>query len=324
MPAPLPNWRLIQKNNFKNLDELCDFLEISLDKRKSLLKKHPFPLNIPQRLARKIKKNTITDPIFLQFVCSEQEMQNVEGFVCSPVSDESFQLTPRLLKKYEKRALLIVSSACAMHCRFCFRRNYPYEKTTTVYDEEIKAIKEDSSLFEIILSGGDPLSISDDNLTSLILKLDKIPHLKILRFHTRFPVGIPERITDNFLHLLKSIRLQTIFILHTNHKDELDADVIKALKKIQSLGVPILTHTVLLKGVNDNVESLYELFFSLASHGFIPYYLNQLDKIKGGHHFEVPIDQGKFLIKKLQEKLPGYAIPKYILEVPHEKHKVTL
>ena len=324
MSKTLPKWREIQKNNFKDFKTLCDYLELSEENSIHFLSNHPFALNLPQRLARKIKKNSLNDPILLQFVAKKQELEIAEGFKNSPVSDESFQLTPKLLKKYKGRALLMPSSACAMHCRFCFRRNYPYETKSSSYEKELEILKQDPSIFEIILSGGDPLSLSDQNLSSLVRNLDAINHLKILRFHTRFPIGIPERITNEFVKLLESLRMQTVFVVHINHKQELDNDVVNALKKVQKVGIPILTHTVLLKGVNDSYSSLYDLFLTLCQKGFSPYYLNQLDKVSGGSHFEVNIETGRKLIQQLQENLPGYALPKYILEVPHEKHKTLL
>lgn len=317
-------WREIQKNNFKDLKLLCDFLQLSSDKRTALLNIKPFSLNLPRRLAEKIEKNSLNDPILLQFVPLKEETALSSDFIKSPVCDELFQKTPRLLKKYEGRALLIPSSACAMHCRFCFRKNYPYESPSNNLSQELQILQNDPSIFEIILSGGDPLSLSDQNLSSLILSLDKIPHLKILRFHTRFPIGIPERMTQKFLNVLEKIRLQTVFIAHINHVKELDIDVINALKKVQKLGIPILTHTVLLKNINDNFKALYDLFSSLAQLGFIPYYLNQLDKVTGSSHFNVSIEQGQKLMRKLQENLPGYAIPKYIQEIPHKKHKTSI
>jgi EF-P beta-lysylation protein EpmB len=319
-----PLWRTIQKENFHKLEDLICFLQLSPKKREKILSNPRFPLNLPKRLAEKIEKNTLNDPIFRQFIALKEETLISKNFCSSPTGDEHFSKTPQLLQKYKGRVLLLVTSACAMHCRFCFRQNYPYESFDKSYDKELAIIAQDPTILEIILSGGDPLSLSDMALKSLINKIEAIPHIKLVRFHTRFPIGIPERITESFLHILKNSHLQFVFILHINHPLELDKDVIAAIKKIQKLGIPILTHTVLLKGVNDNLETLLKLNTELISYGIIPYYLNQLDKVQGSAHFEVSKRKGKKLCRQLRECLPGYAIPLYIEEIPFKGHKTSI
>ncbi len=319
-----PLWRAIQKENFHKLEDLMCFLELSPKKRAKLLNNPRFPLNLPRRLAAKIQKNTINDPIFRQFIALKEETSITKNFCSSPTEDEQFSKTPQLLQKYKGRVLLLVTSACAMHCRFCFRQNYPYDSSDKSYDKELAIIAKDPSILEIILSGGDPLSLSDAALQNLMTKIEAISHIKIVRFHTRFPIGIPERITENFLQIFRNSRLQFIFILHVNHPLELDEDVTASIKKIQILGIPTLTHTVLLKGVNDNLDTLLKLNTQLISHGILPYYLNQLDKIQGSAHFEVSKRKGKELCRLLRENLPGYAIPLYIEEIPFKGHKTSI
>ena len=253
-------WRHIQKDNFKSLTKLINFLELDSTKRSKIAQKSTFPINVPKRIANKIAKNSLTDPIFLQFIPLAKENDLTQGFCKDPVSDTLFQQSARLLHKYPGRALLLCTSACAMHCRFCFRQNYPYEKTKSLFTKELNTIAKDSSIYEIILSGGDPLSLSDEALFSLVKSLETISHLKLLRFHTRFLIGIPERVTKTFLSILKQTRLQTIFVIHINHIKELDSDIITALKKIKDLGIPVLSQTVLLKGINDTAEALRSLF----------------------------------------------------------------
>lgn len=308
------HWRTLQKDNFRDWKALAQFLEIDPSK---IVPSPFFPLNMPRRLAEKVEKRRLEDPILRQFLPTFEEEKTVEGFSKDPVSDRSFQKTPRLLQKYPGRALLICTSACVMHCRFCFRQNYPYEGTND-FEEELSLIAQDPSLVEVILSGGDPLSLSDERLKDLIEGLEKIPHIKLLRFHTRFPIGIPERITETFINILKKSRLQTVFILHTNHPRELDEDVFGALQKIPGT---LLSQTVLIKGVNDSLETLKELFLTLSCQGIIPYYLHQLDRVKQASHFEVPIEEGLELIQKLRECLPGYAVPTYVQEIPFENAK---
>ena len=323
--AALPSiWRQIQRNNFIKLDRLLDYLELSDEQRKKILHKPHFALNLPERLASKIKKNTLEDPILRQFVPLEEELHVTPGFVADPVQDCAAQKTKKLLHKYEGRALLVTTSACAMHCRYCFRQNFPYETEEKSYAAEISHIKQDPSLSEIILSGGDPLSLSDEALANLLSSLNSIPHLKRIRFHTRFPIGIPERIDNSFLDLLASCPKQIIFIVHINHPLELDADVVLALKKIQRLGIPVLNQSVLLKGVNDDEKTLLALSEALINAGVIPYYLHSLDPVQGAAHFALPEERGPQLIRHLQENLSGFGVPRLAREEPGKPSKTFI
>lgn len=309
------DWRLIQKHNFTSIERLAAYLGIPIPK-------HPFVLNVPARLVEKMEKGNASDPLFKQFVTTEEEFLIDPSFKEDPVDDTSFIKAPKLIKKYAGRALLTTTSACAMHCRYCFRQNFDYQKGD--FQAEIAAIQQDPSIFEIILSGGDPLSLSDQKLKLLLDELAATPHLSLIRFHTRFPIGIPERIDDSFLLLLKSIQKQLIFVIHCNHPKELDKEVLAALKKIQCLGIPVLNQAVLLKGVNDQVGVLKELCLTLASHGIMPYYLHQLDRVQGAQHFEVDQKIGLQLMEELRALLPGYAVPKFVAEIPHKANKTPL
>ena len=238
-----------------------------------------------------------------------------------PVGDKDSCRSDALLHKYEGRALLLVSGACAMHCRYCFRQNYPYK---SALDDALCLIAKDDSIHEVILSGGDPLSLSDKALSSLMERLNQISHVSVIRFHTRFLVGIPERVTENFLKTLKCSRAQVIFVLHVNCIEELDEDIFGALEKIGALNIPLLTQSVLLKGVNDSKDALYALFWALIKRGVIPYYLHQLDRVKGALHFEVEEERGKELVRQLRDCMPGYAVPTYVREVAGDKSKRIL
>jgi len=312
----MDQWRDIQKNNFKSIEALKQFLQID----EAIPCDRSFPLNIPQRLVKKMEKKNPNDPLLLQFLPSLLESTSTPGFVDDPVGDCTHQKTARLLQKYEGRALLITTSACAMHCRFCFRQNYPYLKSSS-FEEEIEIIRNDPTVHEVILSGGDPLSLSDEKLEQLVTHLEAIPHVKLLRFHSRFPIGIPERITERFVKMITKSSLQTIFILHTNHPKELDEDIFYFLKKIPA---PILTQTVLMKGVNDRLETLKTLFLTLITHGIIPYYLHQLDRVRQAARFEVPIQSGLALMEELRKVVPGYALPRYVQEIPDKASKTPL
>lgn len=316
-------WRQIQKNNFFDLNLLADYLQLSSSHRALLWDKPRFSLNLPQRLAAKIEKNTIVDPIFRQFVPLKEEEREDTHFIADPVHDFQFCKSPKLLQKYEGRALVLTTSACAMHCRFCFRQNFDYS-IQPLFEEELAYIRSDSTLKEIILSGGDPLSLGDAQLSTLLGALSEIPHVNVIRFHTRFPVGIPERIDSSFLNVLQQCKKQITFILHANHPKELDSDVLAALKRIQMLGIPVLLQTVLLEGINDNLATLKELFETCISNGVIPYYLHALDQVKGTAHFEVSEEKGLSLIAQLTEMLPGYAIPRFVREIAGQKNKTLL
>ena len=317
-------WRQVQRQNFTCWKKLTEFLQLDPAHFPDILKDSKFPLNLPLRLAQKIKKNALDDPILLQFLPINKEKELAPGFNADPVGDLEARKSSKLIKKYQGRALLVCTGSCAMNCRFCFRQNYDYETQDKTFENEIELIRQDTSLTEIILSGGDPLSLSNETLTSLIKRLDAIPHLERLRFHTRFPIGIPERIDEEFLSLLEQMRLQVFFVIHTNHPTELDADVVAALKKIQKLGIPVLTHIVLLRGVNDNVATLKEHCEKLAGNGILPYCLNQLDRVQGAAHFEVPETEGRALLARLTELMSGYAVPKYVKEEAGKPSKTNL
>jgi len=324
MNESIPLWRKIQRQNFTRLEPLSDFLELSAENRKKLLDKPRFPLNLPVRLAEKIKKNSLDDPLLRQFVPLQEELQSTPGFVADPVQDNQFKKSKKLLHKYNGRALLISTSACAMHCRYCFRQNFPYETEEKGFDQELLLIRQDPSLQEIILSGGDPLSLSDVTLASLLRSLDEIPHLKRIRFHTRFPLGIPERIDLPFLDLLSSLSKQIIFVIHCNHPAELDADVIAALKQIQKRGILVLNQSVLSRGVNDDEKTLLSLSESLINQGILPYYLHQLDPVQGAGHFALPESRGAELIHYIQENLSGFGVPRLVREEPGQPSKTFL
>lgn len=316
-------WKRVQKTNFTSIELLADFLELSEMNRSTLIKRNDFPLYVPLRLAKKMQKNTLEDPLFKQYVATSDELIAEKGYSQDPVQDKQFRKTPKLLHKYRGRALLICTQACAMHCRFCFRQNFPYAPLQSKFDREIAHISSDSTITEIILSGGDPLSLSDHYLGELCSRIAAIPHVKIIRFHTRFLIGIPERITDALLSALPK-NIQIYFAIHINHPLELDADVIEACRALQRRGIQLLSQTVLLNGINDNVSTLRELFFGLAAAGIIPYYLHQLDPIVGGGHFFVEKEKGVTLIRELQKCLPGYAVPRYVEEIPGQFHKTRI
>lgn len=315
-------WRKIQKENFTRWEELVTYLEIKSSE--CIFKDSHFPLNLPRRLAEKIAKGSLNDPILKQFLPTQLEKQAFPLFEFDPVGDGRARKSRKLLTKYQGRALLLTTGACAMNCRFCFRQHLDYETAIPGYTQELDLIRADSTLKEVILSGGDPLSLSNASLTSLIQQLDQIDHLTKLRFHTRFPIGIPERIDEDFLSLLSQTRLKVFFVIHCNHPRELDADIFGALNRLQRLGIAVLSQTVLLKEINDRAETLIELFHLLSDHGILPYYLHQLDRVAGAAHFEVPLEEGKILMDQLRKALPGYAVPRFVQEIEGMESKTAI
>jgi EF-P beta-lysylation protein EpmB len=322
MISPAP-WRAILRNNFTRVESLADFLELNEEQRAQLVMHSHFSLQVPLRLAQKMTKRTLDDPLVKQFLPTSQELQMHPQFTLDPVCDATFQEEGKLLRKYEGRVLLVCTSACAMHCRYCFRQHFPYHSSKG-FEEELALIEQDLSIHEVILSGGDPLSLSDETLAQVLGRLAKLPHIRRIRFHTRFPIGIPERIDENFLNLIASLPQQIYFVIHCNHPRELDQDIFDRLRALQRLRCLILNQAVLLKGVNDDVNTLQQLAEQLVNQGIIFYYLHQLDRVQGAAHFEVEEEKGRLLLAEMAKKLPGYAIPKYVREVVGEPHKTPL
>lgn len=317
-------WQQVLRTNFTRWSVLADFWQLSDAQRQSILPDPRFILNLPHRLANKAAKSTLDDPIVRQFLPLSQEAQKTPQFVDDPVADATFQCAPRLLKKYKGRALLMTTGACAMHCRYCFRQNYDYNQPDKLFDEEIAYIAQESDIHEVILSGGDPLSLPNQTLENLLEQLTAIPHVRKIRFHSRFPIGIPERIDEGFLNLLAKLPKQVWFIIHSNHVNEFDSTVWDALQNIRRTGAVLLNQSVLLKGVNDTFEDLHALCTALSDHGIVPYYLHQLDRVQGAAHFEVPEAQGLQLIAQLEASLPGYAVPRYVREIAGAPSKTRL
>jgi EF-P beta-lysylation protein EpmB len=259
------------------------------------------------------------DPLLRQVLPLDDELTDKPGFTADPVGDVAAQRAAGLLHKYLGRALMITTRVCAVHCRYCFRREYPFgpnSATEARWSAAIAEIAADPSLEEIILSGGDPLTLGDSQLAKLAETLARIPHLRRLRVHSRLPIMIPERVTDELVAWLRATRLTPILVIHANHPRELGADVAAALGKLADGGIPLLNQAVLLRGVNDDIGTLVALSQRLLDCRVMPYYLHQLDRVAGAAHFETPAEVGRQLIEEMASRLPGYAVPKYVREVP--------
>ena len=327
----IPTWQQEIKTAFRSADELCRFLNVDLSKIGiSAAAAKQFPLFVPRGFACRMESGNPDDPLLRQVLNVAQEEVSDAQFKVDPVGESQAGIAPGLLQKYAGRALMVVTGACAVHCRYCFRRHFPYPLFQQIDTEverwqpAVDAVRSDESIHEVLLSGGDPLVLTDDLLTELITKLENIPHLKRLRIHTRTPIVIPSRVTKTLVNRLASSRLAVWFVVHANHANELGTDVLDSLDRIVTAGIPVLNQTVLLRGVNDSAEVLEELFIKLADASVLPYYLHQLDRVAGAVHFEVPIETGKQLIKQLRTRLPGYAVPRYVQELPGELAKKIL
>jgi EF-P beta-lysylation protein EpmB len=286
-----------------------------------------FPLFVPQSFVARMRPRDPHDPLLRQVLPLAKEATPVAGFVADPVDDAAAVRQRGLLQKYHGRVLFVTTGACAVHCRYCFRRHFPYgdaPRTLADWRPALDEIARDSSLHEVILSGGDPLTLVDANLSELVRELAAIPHLRRLRIHTRLPIVIPERVTAGLIELLRGTRLTPIVVVHANHANELDIDVAAGLAKLADAGIPLLNQAVLLAGVNDSVEAQAALCERLVDLRVMPYYLHQLDRVAGAAHFEVPIAVGRQIIEQLRSRLPGYAVPRYVAEIAGESQKTII
>ncbi|RKD85778.1 EF-P beta-lysylation protein EpmB [Kushneria marisflavi] len=286
-----------------------------------------FEVRVPQAYLSRIKKGDPNDPLLRQVLPLGSETQTVAGYVTDPLEEADHTPAAGLIHKYAARVLMIASGACAINCRYCFRRHFPYEDhaaSRAQWHKTLDYLRDDASLIEAILSGGDPLVSSDARLSWLVGELDGIPHLKRLRLHTRLPVVIPDRVDDAMLEWLAATRLQKVIVLHINHANEIDDNVIRACDRLKRVGVTLLNQSVLLRGVNDNIEALRALSERLFEAGILPYYLHVLDPVAGAAHFDVPDDEAQRLHDTLRDCLPGFLLPRLVREVPGEKAKTPV
>ena len=282
-----------------------------------------FPLRVPMAFINRMKKGDSQDPLLLQVLCDEKELINVAGFSEDPLEEQNNTI-PGLLHKYHNRALLMTKTACAINCRYCFRRHFPYhdnQGTKKNLGAALAYIASHPELDEIILSGGDPLMAKDHEMAFLITELEKIPHIKRLRIHSRLAVVIPNRITSELCRLFAKTRLQIVLVTHINHPNEIDDNVTNAIKCLKEHQVTVLNQSVLLRKVNDDADVLACLSNKLFSIGILPYYIHLLDKVQGAAHFLVDDDNAKQIMRQLAKNVSGYLVPKLAREIGGEKSK---
>ena len=323
-----PRWQQSLAEAIKDPAELLSLLELPPDALAlSQQTARQFPLRVPRSYVARMRKGDPDDPLLRQILPLQAEELEFRGFYSDPVGDLDAMPRPGLLHKYHGRALLITTGACGIHCRYCFRRHFPYGDANPAPDawrSALDYIAADPTITEVILSGGDPLALPDQRLAALAKQLRAIPHVKRLRIHSRLPIVLAERVDTELQEWLSASPLQKVMVVHANHPNEIGEDTERALRDLQACGVTVLNQAVLLRGINDSPEILSALSESLFTAGVLPYYLHLLDKVKGAAHFDVSEMSAVSLINTLQNRLPGYLVPRLVRETAGTPAKIPV
>lgn len=323
-----PLWQIALAQSITDPAELLEILQLPVN-----LLTHAqagaalFDLRVPRGFTARMRRGDIADPLLRQVLPLACEAVSTPGFVHDPVGDCAAMSKPGVLHKYAGRVLLTATGACAIHCRYCFRRHFPYAQANASSDEWTSAlnyIAADPAITEIILSGGDPLTLSDRRLADFMCKAQAINHVTRVRIHTRLPVVLPERVTKELLAAFSTSRLRVTMVIHTNHAQEIDDTVRASLDLIKNKGIILLNQSVLLRGVNDNAQTLITLSETLFAAGVLPYYLHLLDKVQGAAHFDVDEQTAQILMAEMSVCLPGYLVPRLVREVAGAPHKISI
>jgi L-lysine 2,3-aminomutase len=325
---PVPRWQQLWREAITDARELLDVVGLS-GRAGDLLPDRDtgFAVRVPRGFVARMRYGDADDPLLRQVLASRDELAVVPGFGDDAVGDARSRVAHGVLHKYGGRALLIATGSCAVNCRYCFRRHFDYAADTAAADrwqEAVEHIRADASIEELILSGGDPLSLSTTKLTELTDAVAGIAHVRRLRIHTRLPIVLPERVDAQFIDWLSRLPWPCAIVLHANHANEIDDAVIESAKKLRSAGAILLNQSVLLRGVNDSVDALAALSERLFDAGIVPYYLHQLDRVAGAAHFEVGDARARALIEGLRGRLAGYLVPRLVREITGETSKTPL
>lgn len=328
-PVPAPtDWRQVWREAVRDPRELLVMLGLdSLAATLSDAAAAQFPLRVPRGFVARMRRGDAGDPLLRQVLPVLEEDRIVPGFGLDAVGDAQARRGGGVIHKYQGRALLVATGSCAVHCRYCFRRHYPYAEDTAAaagWRNAIALIRDDASIHEVILSGGDPLSLATHKLAELTDALRAVPHLRRLRLHTRLPVVLPQRVDAGLLDWLRGLPWPVAVVLHANHANEFDASVDAALADLRATGATLLNQAVLLRGVNDSVDALADLCERGHAAGVLPYYLHQLDRVAGAAHFEVGDVEALALHVALAARLPGYLVPKLVRELAGQPGKTPL
>ncbi len=319
------SWQQQLKHAFTDMESLCDYLGLVLAELPvSIAANRQFPLRVPLSFAGRMEKGNPNDPLLRQVLPIHDELAAYPGFTDDPVGDLAAARQTGLLHKYHGRVLLINTGGCAINCRYCFRRNFPYAELQLGKQAERAAlayVAENLSVSEVIFSGGDPLLLSDGRLSRLLSKVAAIAHVKRIRIHSRLPIVLPARMTRRLADALQASGKQIVIVMHCNHANELDEEVLAGCRRLRPYPFTLLNQAVLLKGVNDDAVALSELSERLFAFGIMPYYLHMLDRAKGTGHFEVPEATAVAIYRQLQGLLPGYLLPRLVREQAGERAK---
>lgn len=320
------SWQEILASSITTVAELTKLLEIEGQIPHAEVDQ-TFPLLVPRPYLARIGKHDCRDPLLLQVLPRNREQLQQAGFSLDPLEEQSSTIGSGLISKYQGRVLILVAGTCAINCRFCFRRHFPYGSHMPGRDEWqsiFEFLQRDDSITEVILSGGDPLVINDQRLAWVAKHLEAIPHLKRLRIHTRLPIAIPQRVCDSLLAWLSDTSLQTVLVNHCNHPQEIDDLVLESMQRLRQADVLLLNQSVLLKDINDNADVIVALSEKLFEAGVLPYYLHLLDKVQGAGHFEVAEQKAIEICQQARARLPGYLVPRLVREIPGAESKVPL
>lgn len=311
-------WQQTLSNVVTDADELFNLLRLNpADAPHHIEATKQFSLRVPLPFINRMEPGNWSDPLLQQVLPIAKELDPQPGFITDPLGERDKNVAKGIIHKYQGRLLLIVGTSCAINCRYCFRRHFPYEDNrpnTQQWQSALEYITNDSSISEVIFSGGDPLAVNDKRLAWLVESIAAIPHVKRLRIHSRLPIMIPQRVTDEMLSWFAGTRLQPVMVIHCNHPNEIDQDVISALQKLKQHNVTLLNQAVLLKGVNSQLSTQIQLNEKLFQYGVLPYYLFLLDRVLGAAHFEVPESEAQQLVGEMLKQCPGYLVPKLARE----------
>lgn len=327
-PAPLPRWQQSWRDAVRDPRDLLRMLGLGhLAEVLSDDAAAQFPLRVPRGFVARMRHGDARDPLLRQVLPILDEERIVAGFGLDAVGDGQARRGGGVIHKYDGRALLIATGSCAVHCRYCFRRHYPYAEDTAAaagWRDAVQVIAEDDSIHEVILSGGDPLSLADHKLAELTDILRGIPHVRRMRIHTRLPIVLPGRVDAGLLAWLRGLPWPVVMVVHANHANEFDGEVDAAMVALRDAGTTLLNQAVLLRGVNDSVDALAALCERGHATGVLPYYLHQLDRVAGTAHFEVDDAEALALHAALAARLPGYLVPRLVREVAGAPGKTPL
>lgn len=317
------HWQEVLAAGISSTNELLTCLHLP-NMSDSNLAEESFKVRVPRGFVARMEPGNPFDPLLLQVLAVAEELNPVENYGTDPLNEASTNPIAGLIHKYPGRVLLTITGSCAINCRYCFRRHFPYRANNPGrqgWQKAIAYIAADPSIKEIILSGGEPLLAKDSLLKYLFDELTSIAHVNTIRIHTRIPIVLPERIQEPLLDILQPPRVKVVIVLHSNHPNELSAEVATAAQALRGAGCYLLNQSVLLKQVNDDAKILAQLSEKLFEIGILPYYLHLLDKVKGAHHFDVAFEQAQIIYRALQASLPGYLVPRMVREIPGQKHK---